>query len=342
MYQEHPIPQQISSYQFRLVGDMTLTQFFQVAGGTVAAIILYSLNIPPYIKWPLMIVSFLIGVAFAFFPIEDRPLQKWVILFFKSIYSPTLYEWQKNYQKPYYFQDDIPSTTVSIQQTQIPVELNQEEIMNTKVYLDSKGTKKTEQNINPLEVSLENKEKILLSKISRHLETNKDLASESLKYQNYKNTHAENVLIPQTQSIHVFSQKENNMPTTVNPINQIDRVTTEISLKPISETVINNTIKAQFSQDATPPLTSTQPNIIVGQILTKDGKIIENAIIEIRDEKGMPVRALKSNQLGHFAIVTPLANGSYQLIVEKEGYIFDVISIDLVGDIVPPIIVVPN
>jgi len=36
--EQHPIPQQISSYQFKLVGDMTLAQFGKAAGGIVIAV----------------------------------------------------------------------------------------------------------------------------------------------------------------------------------------------------------------------------------------------------------------------------------------------------------------
>jgi len=40
MEAEHPIPQQISAYQFRLVGDMTIKQFFQVAAGALIALLI--------------------------------------------------------------------------------------------------------------------------------------------------------------------------------------------------------------------------------------------------------------------------------------------------------------
>ena len=65
MEAEHPIPQQISAYQFRLVGDMTIKQFFQVAAGALIALLIYSMAIPYYVKWPLVLISFLSGVAFA-------------------------------------------------------------------------------------------------------------------------------------------------------------------------------------------------------------------------------------------------------------------------------------
>src|SRR5512136_725865 len=64
--EQHPIPQQIASYQFKLVGDMTLKQFTQLAGG-----------------------------ALIFLPIQDRPLSTWIFAFLRSIYSPTYFVWNK-------------------------------------------------------------------------------------------------------------------------------------------------------------------------------------------------------------------------------------------------------
>ena len=61
--QEHPIPQQISSYQFKLVGDMTIIQFFQVAGGVLASLIVYSTSLLPLFKWPLVLLFFLTGAS---------------------------------------------------------------------------------------------------------------------------------------------------------------------------------------------------------------------------------------------------------------------------------------
>src|SRR3990172_3231856 len=104
--EQHPIPQNISSYQFRLVGDMTLKQFFQLAGGIVVGLIFYSSPLLPIIKWPFAIVSAILGVALAFLPLEERPLEKWIIAFFRAIYSPTLYYWKRGSIEEKIFQDE--------------------------------------------------------------------------------------------------------------------------------------------------------------------------------------------------------------------------------------------
>src|SRR3990172_7435259 len=107
--EQHPIPQNISSYQFRLVGDMTLKQFFQLSGGIVVGLIFYSSPLLPIIKWPFAIVSGILGVALAFLPLEERPLEKWIFAFFRAIYSPTLYYWRRSAALERFFQDEAPS-----------------------------------------------------------------------------------------------------------------------------------------------------------------------------------------------------------------------------------------
>jgi len=84
----------------------------------------------------------------------------------------------------------------------------------------------------------------------------------------------------------------------------------------------------------TPP---TRPNIIVGMVLDNEGKIVEGAILEIRNAQDLPVRALKTNRLGQFMIATPLENDLYEIEVEKEGFHFDTIKIEVKGEIIKPI-----
>ena len=93
--EQHPVPQPLSSYEFHLVGDMTLKQFFKLAGGVILALIVYGINPPAFIKWPLILVFVLIGIGMAFLPFEGRPLDVWIIAFFKRIYSPTQYLWKQ-------------------------------------------------------------------------------------------------------------------------------------------------------------------------------------------------------------------------------------------------------
>ena len=92
---EHPIPQNVTNYQFRLVGDMTLKQFLELAGGVLAGWLIWSLDLPAIIRWPMVIMAVILGLGLAFMPLEDRPMDQWFIAFFRAIYRPTIFVWKK-------------------------------------------------------------------------------------------------------------------------------------------------------------------------------------------------------------------------------------------------------
>lgn len=79
------------------------------------------------------------------------------------------------------------------------------------------------------------------------------------------------------------------------------------------------------------------PNLLTGFIHDRSGKTIEGAILEIRDASGSPVRAFRTNKLGQFLSATPLPPGPYEIETEKEGYQFDIIKVELKGEILSPI-----
>jgi hypothetical protein len=111
--EQHPVPQNISSFEFKLIGDITLKQFAYCAGGVVVAYIFFSLSIlPSLIRLPLAVFFFFLGFALAFLPIEERPLDRWLISFFKSIYSPTQYVWRKHNAVPDILMSDTAPVTV--------------------------------------------------------------------------------------------------------------------------------------------------------------------------------------------------------------------------------------
>ena len=93
--EQHPIPQDVSGYKFRLVGEMTLQQFVWLAAGIIIALVIYSSPLPFFFKYPIATFFACLGAGIAFVPVEGRPLDKWLIAFIKSIYAPTIFVWQK-------------------------------------------------------------------------------------------------------------------------------------------------------------------------------------------------------------------------------------------------------
>lgn len=101
--QQHPIPQNISSYEFQLIGNMTLKQFFELLAGGLVAFLFYITNLPFVLKLPLIILSVLAGAAFAFVPFEGRPLDRWLLAFIQAIYRPQEFFWKKSPTLPGFF-----------------------------------------------------------------------------------------------------------------------------------------------------------------------------------------------------------------------------------------------
>jgi len=92
--QQHPVPQDIIAYKFRLVGNMTLKQFLELAAGLVTAWITFNSSANFFIKWTLGPFAAFLGFALAFVPFEDRPLDQWIINFIKAVYKPTQFLYQ--------------------------------------------------------------------------------------------------------------------------------------------------------------------------------------------------------------------------------------------------------
>ncbi|MCL5090965.1 MAG: hypothetical protein M1514_03075 [Patescibacteria group bacterium] len=274
---QHPVPQPIAGYEFRLVGDMTLKQFLKLASGVILALIVYAVNPPTLIKWFLMLLFGGLGFAMAFVPFEGRPVDLWIIAFFKRIYSPTLYLWRPRKDKTQAISSvtnpapqapvNNPSATVTPPQPSIP-------------------------------------------------------------------TASPNQPIYQANPAPSGAYTPKPMPKTIFKGSNIYIPPPEIQVKNIKR------VEAKFTPGVVIPSAPTIPNILVGFIHNKENKIIEGAILEIRDSYGTPVRAFKSNKLGQFQSATPLPNGLYEIETEKEGFEFDIIKIELKGQIIQPIEIV--
>jgi hypothetical protein len=313
---------------------MTLKQFFQLAGGFLIGLIFYSAPLPGIIKWPFAIVSVILGAAMAFVPLEERPLEQWIVSFFKTIYSPTIFNWRGTKETPKFFADETVASNITTPQG------NPNQDAAFKSYLDN-----AKQLAGPL-AKLEGAEQGFLAALANMFAGIKNSATPAP---------APKAPAPPTPPPAAPKKLEIpvSVPVKITPI-QPTHLVVEERVQPLSQTVqiqtqhVNPTIageeivstkEAIFSIDATPPNPPTSPNVVVGQVVDEVRRIIEGAIIEIRDEYGRPIRALRSNKLGHFMAVTALDNGQYSIISEKEGYQFMPVNFEAKGEIIPPILV---
>jgi len=317
--EQHPVPQNISSYEFRLVGDMTLKQFGYLAGGVAVALFFYALPLPAIIKWPLVFTFAFLGFALAFMPIEERPLATWILAFAKAVFSPTIFVWQKRKETPEIF--------APIVFTPIPAktQLGPTDKTQLNEYLRSLPFPK------PLN-KIDQQEALFLQQIAGLFPTG------AMKFP----------VIPPTPptkkppELPIFQPPKPIKEVKVPPAKVISVPYTPIPAKPVvlpekPGRVAQPTVRAKQSSTLPIPDPPTRANLIVGMVLDPDKEILEGAIIEIRNRQGLPVRALKTNKLGQFMIATPLENDIYEIETEKEGYLFDIIKLEVKGEIIMPL-----
>ncbi len=96
-------------------------------------------------------------------------------------------------------------------------------------------------------------------------------------------------------------------------------------------------VKPRVAVGKMAPTLTNAPNVINGIVKDQKGLLLSNIIIVVKDSKDEPVRALKSNKIGQFAISTPLPNGIYTMELESTEHNFDLVQIELNGEVLPPI-----
>ena len=86
--ENHPIPQDVTGFQFRLIGSLTVKQFAYLAVSAVGCALIYYLPISIVVKIPLFLILGGTGPALAFLPIEGRPLDKMAGHFVHALLRP--------------------------------------------------------------------------------------------------------------------------------------------------------------------------------------------------------------------------------------------------------------
>lgn len=93
--ENHPIPQDVTGFQFKLIGDITVKQFAYLIAAAIGGWVLFSLPIFVFVKLPIAILWALSGIALAFLPVEGRPLDTMIINFVRALFNPNQYIYEK-------------------------------------------------------------------------------------------------------------------------------------------------------------------------------------------------------------------------------------------------------
>lgn len=406
--EQHPIPRNITGFQFKLIGDMTLRQFGYLAGGAVIGYALFKLLPLPFIlNLSCGGFVFFLGFAFAFLPYADRPLDQWLVAFLKSVNSPTQYIYLKENPPP-----EILTTLTSVSPKKI-TGFHAKNYADSKKMLDAYLSKLPQ---NPVDFYDQN-EKMALTQtlslfaqtpqtqpvpemvVSRNnqqtpkpppaspiiLEAKKQrvapqpvhLAPPKQEKKEEKPEEEQNQLKQLTQELAKLRQQvqENSQTNTVDPnlakrfleleqklttlLTEREKLTGEIAKLQQKESYAGKTVTPQVAAEepkdssrvkiiSQQQATSiglinapTTPNIVIGVVNDQNNASLENVLITVKDMRGTPLRALKTNKLGQFFASTPLPNGNYVLEVEdpQKRYAFDLIEIKLTGEIVQPLVI---
>jgi hypothetical protein len=328
---EHPIPQDVTGYRFHLIGNMTLKQFAELGAGCFLGFLFYNTNLVDIIKWPLIVSSVGLGAMVAFVPFEERPLDHWVVTFFKILYKPTKYFWKRKPIIPKAFTYKKPQNQ---QEFEKEVDLSPARRARIEEYLSSVE----QQKLDPWEVQKQQQIAQIMGVFDQTQVTSSMGVEKSLTKTKPKlKTRIRTLKIPNKNAsktkVVVFDKKvtKNNPEEESLKKNQLKTVEQKkVTKSKPNKIVITN-------KDLPFPSKPKEKNKIVGMVVDPENKLIAKAIIQIKNQQNQVVRAVKTNSLGQFYITTPLSNGSYVIQAEKEGEKFEPQRIDIIGEIVDPL-----
>ncbi|OGK19435.1 hypothetical protein A3G67_00530 [Candidatus Roizmanbacteria bacterium RIFCSPLOWO2_12_FULL_40_12] len=102
---QHPVPRQITTFEFKLIGFMTLRQFIYLLVFIPLGYVVYKLIPIPFLNFLLGFSVAGIGPLFAFVPFNDRPIDMMLKNLVKRLTSPTQYFFHKENPSLYFLQD---------------------------------------------------------------------------------------------------------------------------------------------------------------------------------------------------------------------------------------------
>lgn len=357
----HPIPQDVTHFQFQLIGNMTVKQFAYLGVGIILGWVAFSLPIFILIKLPFAGLLAGAGVFLAFAPLEGRPADVMLTNFLRAVFSPTVYLYQKPTVKqqitlvtppPIVSKKEEPKKKTEMITVQNPIavkpttplQYGSATPLNTAVPPSPPlSPKKQTEEVTAVEKQLVMQEAALQQAVvtskqeeALHKQTVQEANQahqKTVDLEKQLRDLAEQKRLLEEQLISLQKQVMQHAP-------QQPVVTPNATLQPTA-TSIPRVVKVPKSMTTTVgvPLTPDVPNLITGVVKDPRGNVLTNILIEVMDKDNNPVRAFKTNNLGQFASATPLNNGTYTLTLEDPNgkNSFDIIEVNATGDVILPL-----
>lgn len=106
----HAVPRQITTFEFKLIGFLTLKQFIYLLFTTGISLITYYGTPIPILNVFITGLVVAAGLGIAFVPVNERPMDVWIRNFFKKLTSASQYYYIKNNLAPDYLRNIVNQT----------------------------------------------------------------------------------------------------------------------------------------------------------------------------------------------------------------------------------------
>lgn len=355
----HPIPQDVTNFQFRLIGEMTLKQFGYVVAGVVFAWV--ALASPLFILLKMLFAGLCImaGVVLAFVPYEGRPADLMILYFIKALFNPTQFIYQKlsqsvnplsqqkvmtpppveEQQKEEKNQQVETVTIQSLPQIAVPAaQTHHEEPVQESSVQQETTTPATSTPI-VQETALQQQVATLTQALTqaKATEEHQQEGSVAATAAHEKVTDLEGQLQEIMQQKQALEEQLVELQKTLSAKKE-PVFTPTTAQAPAQETQRVKKIPKQMATAVGTPFVPDVPNLITGIIKDSRGNVLPNILIEVKDKDGNPVRAFKTNPLGQFASATPLLSGTYTISFEdpQGKHSFDAVEITANGEVLLP------
>ncbi len=322
---QHPIPQDITGYKFHLIGSMTLKQFAELAAGGIIAFIVYKSNLIAVVKWPMFILLIVLAVMIAFVPIEERPLDFWIITYFKNLWKPTKFFWKKTPKIPDFF-NYKPGQH---QHVDVRPDVNYSPARKERIQEYLKSIPDSDEELDEWDISYNQRATELVANFDQV-----SIKAENISVQPEIRTDKPQLKtrIRKLKSLEDIQEKPSPTGASASTNKEADNSN-------LFRTAAGETNRSPDAEK--PQIKEAQYNQLQGVIKNNHGEVVSDALIEVfAHNEDQALRISKSNANGEFFIKTALPNGEYQIKTEAEGLVFMPISIRLTGRAVPAIEIV--
>lgn len=138
----HAIPRQITTFEFKLIGFLTLKQFLFLIICTAIGVIFY-LGIPvPILNILFAGCSVALGAALAFLPINERPLDVWIRNLINRLIQPSQYYYHKKEEEPDFLKNVFFQTSPQLINTHIDATQKLNGYLNKTAVIDPEVVRK--------------------------------------------------------------------------------------------------------------------------------------------------------------------------------------------------------